>query len=236
MSSNSTTRPASRLPIRGTVGFTLLEMIVAISVIALVVGLVIPSVDSLTGARLKTTASKLALTIKYIFNRSAMTNQHFRMVFDMDKNSWWVEAADGRFSLKQKQYYVGEEEEEEKKAKEEEKEERERNEGIEPESKTLMEQQLDSKKKRTAFRSFSEKKMIKKEKLPQGIEIQGVLTAHQEEIFEDSKAYLYFFPSGYVEQAYIYLGDDANDIYTLVVQPLTGKAKVYNERKEPIRD
>ena len=63
MSSNSTTRPASRLPIRGTVGFTLLEMIVAISVIALVVGLVIPSVDSLTGARLKTTASKLALTI-----------------------------------------------------------------------------------------------------------------------------------------------------------------------------
>ena len=49
------------------------------------------------------------------------------------------------------------------------------------------------------------------------------------------QAYLYFFPQGYTERAQIYVSSGST-VYTLKVQPLTGKVKVAPEELELPRD
>ena len=45
-------------------------------------------------------------------------------------------------------------------------------------------------------------------------------------------AHLHFFPQGWTEPALIELADDDGDVFTLEVQPLTGRVKVYDRTLE----
>ena len=55
------------------------------------------------------------------------------------------------------------------------------------------------------------------------------MTTHQQEIQKEGKAYIYFFPNGNVEKAYIYL--TADDVtYTVETFPLLGKVKIHHEK------
>lgn len=72
------------------------------------------------------------------------------------------------------------------------------------------------------------KNMISKTiKLARGIQIISVTTPRLKESTEDGMAYVYFFPQGHSEPAIIHLADSADDFYSVVLHPLTGRAKVY---------
>jgi len=72
------------------------------------------------------------------------------------------------------------------------------------------------------------KNMISKTiKLARGIQIISVTTPRLKESTEEGKAYVYFFPQGHSEPAIIHLADSADDFYSVVLHPLTGRAKVY---------
>jgi general secretion pathway protein H len=59
-----------------------------------------------------------------------------------------------------------------------------------------------------------------------GCRIRDIYTPRQREPYTEGKAYLYFFPDGHTERAIIHVADTSNDIYTLIVQPLTGRVEV----------
>ena len=71
--------------------------------------------------------------------------------------------------------------------------------------------------------------LLKKRELKRGIKLSGVMTTHQKDVREDGKAYIYFFPNGFVEKALIYLTDGGRE-FTLETQPLTGRVRVHPER------
>ncbi len=45
----------------------------------------------------------------------------------------------------------------------------------------------------------------------------------------EGKAFLDFYPHGYTERAFIHLTNEAGDVFTIEVAPLTGKTEIHNE-------
>lgn len=74
--------------------------------------------------------------------------------------------------------------------------------------------------------------MVKKRELPDDVYFDSVWSQHQPEIYTAGTAFLYFFPHGETERAYIYLARDEDDVFTVVVDPVTGRTKVFGERIE----
>ena len=73
--------------------------------------------------------------------------------------------------------------------------------------------------------------LLKPHKLPPKIKFTGVMTTHQQEVQEQGTGYVYFFPNGTIEKAYIYLSSEG-DTYTVETFPLLGKVKVHHEKLE----
>ena len=75
-------------------------------------------------------------------------------------------------------------------------------------------------------------RLLERFSLPKGVTFPRVMTGHQDEPTEEGKAEVYFFPSGYVEPAYIYMERD-DEIYTIETVPLKGAAVVHREELDP---
>ncbi len=77
--------------------------------------------------------------------------------------------------------------------------------------------------------SFTELSSIvaKKFKMAKGIKVAAVITPRMKEPAESGMAYVYFFPQGHAEPAIIHLMDKDEEYYSVVLHPLTGRAKVY---------
>lgn len=73
--------------------------------------------------------------------------------------------------------------------------------------------------------------------LPRGVTFQDVVTLHQGKVTE-GEAYTQFFPVGLAEKTVIHLADRGKRVFTLEINPLTGRVKVYEgyvEIKEVVR-
>lgn len=175
------------------------------------------SVNSITSATLKRDAYVLASSIGAVHTRAITKNAYFRMVFDLDAHTYTTELADTRF-------FIGAGKEEDDKPL------------WVPKSKQASEagqvQFLeDAEGPAMHYAAASEVKdsLLKKKELKRGIKLSGVMTTHQKDVREDGKAYIYFFPNGFVEKALIYLTDGGRE-FTLETQPLTGRVRVHPER------
>lgn len=70
--------------------------------------------------------------------------------------------------------------------------------------------------------------LLRRNQLPDGISFKAVMTTHHNEPADEGQAEIYFFPSGYVERAYVYIERD-EDIYTVETVPLRGIGVVHKE-------
>jgi general secretion pathway protein H len=62
--------------------------------------------------------------------------------------------------------------------------------------------------------------------LPQGVAFQDVVTLRQGKVTE-GEAFTQFYPAGLVEKTVIHLTDQDQRVFTLDINPLTGRVKVY---------
>ena len=58
------------------------------------------------------------------------------------------------------------------------------------------------------------------------------MTSHHSDLQDEGQVEVNFFPSGYVERAYIYIGDD-DTVHTIETKPLLGTAEVHREKLQP---
>lgn len=199
-------------------GFTLIELVITISLMVMIMAVVVPSVGNITGMNLKTSASKLAGAISYTYDLAARKNAVFRVVFDLDENTYWVESSSDKFLLNRQKTKVSEGE-------------------LQPEDEDERSRRFTSRsyiesgdmwkpKSKASFADFAGP-ITKKVSLPDGVSIDDVWVAHQEDRVTTGQVYLYCFPTGMTEQAVIHLVDDDQDVYTLSVEGLLGSVKIY---------
>lgn len=223
-------------------GFTLIEIVVAMAVMALLFGVVVSQTDVLQERDMKQTTNKLASTIRYLYNKAAMEKLYIRLVLDLEERSYWVEATSDPLTIAREDTTSrgSKKDDEKKKEKEKEKEkaEAEKKKAGEAEGKEEGAQGSDegaegegAGKIKVPEPTFGQvdSYLLKPTKLPDTVFFKDVQVEHRRGPVEGGQESIYFFPNGYVERAIINLRDEDDEVhYSLKTQPLSGKVDIEN--------
>ncbi|MFH1469712.1 MAG: prepilin-type N-terminal cleavage/methylation domain-containing protein [Pseudomonadota bacterium] len=216
-------------------GFTLVEVMVTIAIILLILGIGIPSMAGLLGLQQRGVVHQLATTFAYLRDEATLRNVTFRIVFDLDKRSWTVQAGSPDATIFENQE-DREEWEEELESRLSRFTEREIEEGA---AKELEDQT-------GRFQNLEDITLDAQVELPGGSAFAWVWTPQFEEPQEphaeapedpeeNTIVYAHIFPDGQMEPVVIRIvdEDDPDDGWTLIVEPLTGRIHLENTLVEP---
>lgn len=190
-------------------GFTLVELMIVIGIISLVTAAVMPALASLTGADARKAAGELGGSLRYLFDTAALRHATCRMALDVDGRAFWAECAPGKAGLAR----PGDEAEEE--PTEEELERRF------PDEEDAEQRRLLA---RSRFGAFSDRLLPRRE-LPGKVAFGEVAVEGRQDPVTKGTAYVYFFPGGQAQRAFIPV-EDGKNVYTVVLEPFTGRARV----------
>jgi len=190
-------------------GFTLIEIMIVIAIIAATL--------ALGGGRLfnsstqkRSTVRKIGTMTREIRNLARLYNVTGRLVISMgeEKHSYWVESAPGNATLL--------------------------TEDQQKELEKLTSSQREDEQPKTEFEM--DKRVTKQEQeLPRGLFFDRVEYGARTEDVAGGVAYIHFFPQGLSEEAAIHLTDRKSLHWTITVNPLTGRADVF-ERNVTLKE
>ncbi len=184
-------------------GFTLIEILVVIALIALVTTVAIPNINQAYKVKITNSTRELASTIRSAYDEAVLKGQVHRMAFDIAKNQYWVEIGERNFQLLTV----------------------EQKELVEKKESKLSKEEKDKKKS-----PFQLAKNINKHKnsLPSGVHFSEIQTVLYKEPIKVGVVYAHVFPHGFFEKLILHLKDDQDRESTLMVNPVTGKSQIFN--------
>ena len=215
-------------------GFTLIELIVVIAIGGILVGSVTVAITNIRKADLKAATGMVSGAMRYMYNLAVINNRPYRLVIDMDESEFWGEELQtddpcARFLPEGDPLAEASDEEAARKDK-----------GDAPEDEGPR--GLDPRRRMEApAQSFQGAKdnLLSRRKLAKGIRITGVMTSNHEGPREGGKVAIHFFPGGYAEAAYVWLGEEedpdepAEASLTLSLDSLMGRVTRHGEVLEP---
>ncbi len=91
------------MTLRDRQGLTLIELIVVITIVAVVLLVAIPSVGSWLGGDVRKAAREMGSVMQAAYDECALQHVPMRIAYNLDKHAYWVEAATGDVRLFQNQ-------------------------------------------------------------------------------------------------------------------------------------
>lgn len=198
-------------------GFTLIEVMIAIAIIAVMAGLAAQVVGGSIRDLIKQETRYLVGTIKYAYNQAATEQIVYRLVLDFDQNSYWLESGGEDFQL-------------DTRSKEE--IEKEKEEIAKEKASDLFGDDEPEEENLVPVEEFSaaDTKLSKKKKFDDEVRLKGFFSVYQNEGINEGQAYIYFFPGGRTQKTMIQLSDEEEEIfYSIIVNPITGRSQVESE-------
>jgi general secretion pathway protein H len=191
-------------------GLTLIEILVAMAIVGLIIGVSATALRSVFNVNMKGAAGKLAATLRYLSNKAVTDHRYIRVIYDLKAQSYSVEECTEPVVISV--------EDEETEAKEEEKEE---------------EKEPPAEKTADSSCAPSESTLLKPVKLPSGVLFKDVAVSYLQGKKERGKTYTYFFPDGYATPTLVNFKDeDDENHYAVEVEALSGKVRVFSEYQE----
>lgn len=221
-------------------GFTLIELMVAMAVMVIIAAVAIPSISALLDLQQRASAKELAQTYMWLIDEAQLRNVTFRIAYNLDRNTWKVEAGDPStlvFATPEER----EEYDEELEDKMSRYTEREVEEGVED----LREDEEEAGVQR--FEGLTDVSFTTEQELAPGSRFQFVYTPQYgedgkrpseeppEDPEDESIAYTYVFPDGSAEHAVVRIidEDDEEDGWTIEVEPISGRVNLSTDLVEP---
>lgn len=221
-------------------GFTLIELSIALAIAAVMFAAVAISIGAITGTQAKAAAGELGGVIRSLYDTAALSGKTCRLVFELPgpkdddgTTRYWAECASGAITTRRDRA------DELKDAnRDRERSERDRDRDSDPSFgfgegeqslQALMAIEKDRVEQSAKYSSYTSPEIEPRE-LPSSVRV-SVWTKHQRDVVSSGTAYLYFFPQGFTEKAYVYVRQGSN-VWTLTVSPLTGKTAVVAEELE----
>ncbi len=189
-----------------------MEIMIVVAIIAGLVAIGVPRLANQKG-RMRSEVQRIAVLSREVFNAARLQNRTFRIVFELSQSSskYYVESANGQIALLNEAQRKDFDE------------------------KTSMDKEELAKLNPTKFEL--ETKYIKQpEEMPGDLRVEGVEYAGRSEGLNApsgegvTKATIHYFPQGLAEQAVIRFTDGKTLAWTLVINPLTGKANVFDKK------
>lgn len=84
---------------RASRGFTLIETIIVLGLLALMVGGVLVGLGAGRQAEVSRASNQLANTVRFAFNKARVTGTYYRLLIDIDKGTFTLQRGDGRMYL-----------------------------------------------------------------------------------------------------------------------------------------
>jgi general secretion pathway protein H len=181
-----------------------------ISVIAVLAGLAAPALGSLTGADARAAAGRLSGAMRFMFDTAALRHPTCRLALDLDERAWWPECTPGAATIGS--------------------DDQESDEDLERRFPGERGAELRRLLAKSAFGSFADR-LAEKRALPGSARFGAVRVEGRREA-DSGIVYVHFFPGGQAQRAYVPIVD-GNNLYTVVVEPFTGRARVAIGRVEP---
>jgi len=237
---------------RRSQGFTLIEVIVALMVVALIATIGVKGFRTVSKSSLREESAHMAGAIRFLFDRASITGKYHRLVIDLNEGRYWAEVSDDRFyAPNQAESELDRQKREEKEtaAEEEERKRKEKQQLLYASSSSSSNSSSSSsssssfdmskmevgefRPRRARFAAFKET-ALKPVTLKKEVRIKSVYTPRMTDPVTAGRVYLYFYPLGQTEPAVITLTDKSGQsVFSLVVHPITGKVKIYNVEVKP---
>ena len=239
---------------RSQAGFTLIELILVVTLIAFVYGVALPQINLRSGAEMATKTGQLASDIRNAFDLAVLTGPTHRLVIMFNSGDYWLEKADRQF------VFLGDERIGHDPTAEEEKEIQANFDADFVEYEDLAGQLINDPETGDEIRPTSPLVTAKDKLRPPKwtridtmewsnrsigpyMMVMSMQAEHHGEkqsisdMGEGARGFLYFFPEGYVEKAVIHMAvkkeefvpDEDEEPYTLITSPYNGTAKVYGK-------
>lgn len=202
-------------------GVTLVELLVVLTLVGGIMSIGVYMLGLLTHTKLKDEAMRLTSAIKYTYSQAGLNNAQYRLVFDLDTNEYYSEVTNSPVVIESSDVNDSEGLLPE--------EARELAERFQADNDLFAKNEADpfNLNRKVTFERVQDG-VLQPKKLPEGIRIFKVQTAHQRLPFESGKASISFFRNGFQEQALVVLGDESGARYTLITEPLTGRVNIYS--------
>ncbi len=199
----------------------MLEISIALVVLALAFSIAIPGLEAVTGARMRASAGKLSAEMRALYSEAALSGRTCRVVFDLDQRAYWPECARGAARISSQK----EEAREGRRYVDPRKEEEEASRLADLAKDNPIQAQLEAK---TPYQALEGTEHVV---LPDGVSFESVWVQHQPEPYSAGDAYLYFFPQGNTEHAIIALRRK-DDVISIESSALTGKVVLIDGKVE----
>ena len=238
-------------------GFTLLEIIIVVALIAGVYTFALPQFRIFSGLEVSSTLNRLAVDIRSAWDIAVLTGKVHRLVFQVGGGDYWLEVADRNdvfLSVEGLDRDLSKEEEQEAQLAFEESfktyEDMMASPTFDPEAEKeiIAITPLIANKKRLQSAKWTMVKNLEWQKrtLSPLLAVQAMQTEHHtrkqhnEDNEDNMQAFLYFFPDGYVEAAVIQIAvmqdestvDRSTPPYTVRTNPYEGTAEVISGKEE----
>jgi general secretion pathway protein H len=199
-------------------GFTLLEICISLVILVAAMSIALPSLESVTGVRMRTSAGQLAGCMRALYDQAALSGQTCRMAFDIDARTYWPECAktSARISSTKEESRDGKIFIDQVAA------QRELDRLTDLQRDNPIQAQIEAK---TPFAKYEDED-TRKYQLPDDVSFAWIWTPHQTQKYTAGPAYLYFFPQGNAERGIIVLKHSDDDMVSVTLNPLSGKVRL----------
>jgi len=214
----------SRAPIKKKSGFTLIEVILVVTIIAVVVTGATFGLGAITRTRLRSASFRVMSAARFAYNRAITQGTTTRLRFDFEKDTMAVEESDTPVTLATDEQL-----------------ESDAGDAINPWdlARARLEKPLEPPELRSPFQPMTNAngvvlKRYTAQPLGDGISVHALITPHELEKRVEGEGSVYFFPGGLTERAVIQLSDSSDTVYSIEIHPLTGNARIHNFAYEPL--
>ena len=232
-------------------GFSLIEVLIVVALIAFVYGVALPQLNLRSGAEIASKVNQLAGDVRSAYDMAVLSGKTHRIVFMLATGEYWLEVAD------QEDVYLGDDKLNRDLTNQEEKDlqqdlDAKFQEFIELAGRTIVDPDNDKevapespvlaareRLRRPTWARVDNMEWAER-KLGPNLGIKMMQAEHhgqRQDLSEqgvEARTMLYFFPGGYVERAMIQIGykkddyviDETQEGYTLVTEPYEGTARI----------
>ncbi len=214
---------------------TLIEIMIVIIILALAATGLTLAVGAITRTKLKSACVRVAAAARFSYNRAATSGNTIRIVFDLDEGTIGMEQAEGTVMLSRL-------DDPRRRSTEDEGGDAT---AVDPwaAARARLETTIQPTFGASPFSPIANAegaplRRYQTQPLGSSVSIVRLITPHEQEPREEGRGAIYFFPGGQTEEAVVQLTDGGDDIYSVEIRPLTGRAIVHNFafEPEPIRD
>ncbi len=202
---------------RWRAGFTLIEIMIVIAIMGMLTGSFLMGSNTLPRARLRSSSVRLASTLRFAYVHALTSGKTTRVSFSLGGNRVTIEESDDAMQLDPHDPMRA---------------------GGAADIEAAAVAQGDAivnlrpRAPRAEFTAVSGAR-FRPRIMDEGVSLVRLYSQHDEEPREEGMGHVYFFSGGQTERAVIHLRNSKGDTFSILLEPMTGRAEVIDRAVEP---